>query len=77
MIVTSNLKDFPADLLEELGLHAASPDEFLLDLYDLNSDIVSKALNNQSLKTQNLSITRQEILQRLSGLAPNFVKLTF
>lgn len=77
MIVTSNLKDFPADLLEELGLHAVSPDEFLLDLYDLNSDIVSKALNNQSLKTQNPSITRQEILQRLSGLAPNFVKLTF
>ena len=34
-IVTANLSDFPAASLELLGLHAVSPDDFLLDLLDL------------------------------------------
>lgn len=35
-IVTFNLKDFPPQVLEQFGLHACSPDNFLLDLADLS-----------------------------------------
>lgn len=77
VIVTSNLKDFPNHLLGELGLHAVSPDQFLLDLWDLDKEVVSIAIDNQSLKTQNPALSRQEILRSLSGLAPTFTQINF
>lgn len=36
MIVTSNLKDFPAGELAKLNLEAKSPDDFVLDQIDID-----------------------------------------
>lgn len=38
LIVTNNLKDFPKDYLNQYGLAAKSPDDFLCDIIDLNHD---------------------------------------
>lgn len=38
VIVTTNLKDFPADVLAPYGMEAQHPDEFLMHQRDLNHD---------------------------------------
>lgn len=38
VIVTTNLKDFPADVLSSFGIEAQHPDEFLMHQRDLNHD---------------------------------------
>jgi predicted nucleic acid-binding protein len=35
-IVTSNLKDFPAEILDEYGIEAIHPDTFILNYFDLD-----------------------------------------
>src|SRR5919198_179696 len=47
LIVTFNLDDFPPEACEPLGVEAIHPDEFLLDLHDLNPDAVRAALEQQ------------------------------
>ena len=36
VIVTNNLKDFPNDYLETIGLQAVNPDKFMADMIDLS-----------------------------------------
>lgn len=72
IIVTSNLKHFPEPLLDELGLHAASPDKFLTDLLDLNERAVLTAVRKQAEKTNNPALALPEIATRLSTVAPEF-----
>ncbi len=43
-IVTWNLNDFPAAALEPWGIHAKNPDDFLLDLLDIDERPVLAAL---------------------------------
>lgn len=38
VIVTANLKDFPAEVLSSYGIEAQHPDEFLMHQRDLNHD---------------------------------------
>lgn len=45
IIVTANLKDFPAEILSPYGIEAMHPDEFIVDLLDLNASYVFKAVN--------------------------------
>ena len=40
MIITSNLKDFPANALTAYGIEAKSPDDFVLDQLDLDESVV-------------------------------------
>ncbi|MBA0039056.1 PIN domain-containing protein [Pantoea sp. BIGb0393] len=47
IIVTINLKDFPADLMTEFHIEALHPDEFIMDLFDLNQALVLQAVNAQ------------------------------
>lgn len=72
IIVTKNLKDFPDHLLNELGLHAASPDTFLSDLLDLNERVVLEAIAKQAQRTNNPALGITEIAVRLSKEAPEF-----
>lgn len=52
VIVTANLRDFPAETLAEFGIEAQHPDEFVLHLLDLAPGIVAEAARNhrESLK---------------------------
>lgn len=48
LIVTLDLDDFPPAACEPLGVEAIHPDDFLLDLHDLNPDAVRAALEQQA-----------------------------
>jgi PIN domain-containing protein len=47
VIVTYNLKHFPEAALKPFGIEAKHPDEFLIDLYHLNGEIVVHELHEQ------------------------------
>src|SRR5438046_1599800 len=44
VIVTYNLKDFPADALESYGVEAQHPDDFLVYQFDLNRAAICNAV---------------------------------
>ncbi len=48
LIVTFDLDDFPPDSCEPFGVEAIHPDDFLLDLNDLNPEAVPAALEQQA-----------------------------
>ncbi|MGM3190323.1 PIN domain-containing protein [Dickeya dadantii subsp. dieffenbachiae] len=47
IIVTFNLKDFPQPSLNNFGIEAQHPDDFMTDLLDLNQALVLSAVNKQ------------------------------
>lgn len=47
IIVTFNLKDFPAPALNSFGIEALHPDDFVMDLFDLNRALVLSAVRTQ------------------------------
>lgn len=78
VIVTFNLKDFPASALEPWGLEAQHPDEFIDYLFDLHPAAVVEAASRQraSLKNPPISVEqyldnllRQGLSQTVKGLA--------
>jgi predicted nucleic acid-binding protein len=48
LIVTFDLDDFPPEACEPVGVEATHPDDFLLDLHDLNHEAVRAALDQQA-----------------------------
>ena len=48
LIVTFDLYDFPPEACDPVGVEAIHPDEFLLDLYDLDPEGVRAALEQQA-----------------------------
>lgn len=66
IIVTANLSDFPANLLEPLGLEAQGPDEFLLNQLDLDPDVVIRVLHAQAAATHRPAITFDALVEHLS-----------
>jgi predicted nucleic acid-binding protein len=67
VIVTMNLKDFPSEVLQQYEIEALHPDEFILQLIDLASDLVMNAAetHRQSLKSPPKSI--EEFLASLEA----------
>ncbi len=65
VIVTSNLKDFPLQTLDGLGLDVQSPDEFLINQLDLDPEEVMGCLECQRLALKNPQVTMNELLSRL------------
>jgi hypothetical protein len=77
VIVTANLRDFPAGLLAPLAMEAQHPDEFVLHLLDLSPTLVVKAAQDhrQSQKNPAMSdeayhtaLERQGLTQTVSML---------
>ena len=69
VIVTMNLKDFPAEILEEYNVRAQHPDDFIMDLFDLNPSKVLTAFKedrNHYLKPPYSSNEYLDILKRQS-----------
>jgi len=61
VIVTYNLKDFPERALKPFGIEAKHPDEFLIDLYHIDGEIVIHELHEQGA-AQNKPRTINEVL---------------
>lgn len=74
LVVTDNLRDFPAGNLPA-GLIAASADEFLLDALDLHPETILDALSTVASRTGRFgpTMTAREIAGRLQAVsAPCF-----
>jgi hypothetical protein len=78
VIVTFNLKDFPAKVLEPCAIDAQHPDQFIDDLLDLDASAVVEAATKQraGLLEPKMSVDefldtllRQGLTQTVKGLA--------
>jgi hypothetical protein len=71
VIVTFNLKDFPADALIAYNLEAQHPDEFISHQFDLSPAAVVAAVRDQRLALKNPPKSPRELLDTLlsTGLA--------
>lgn len=67
IIVTHNLKDFPAGSLDPYGIEAMHPDEFLECQFGLRPDLVIKAAKTQRARLGNPPKSPEEFLARLSA----------
>jgi predicted nucleic acid-binding protein len=65
VIVTMNLKDFPADVLSEFDIEALHPDEFISDLFDLNHATALEAVRRQRIALKNPPMSTGEFLDML------------
>lgn len=73
VIVTNNIKDFPPDALEPLGLAAVTLDDFLLDQLDLGRNGTRGVITAQAADARNPPITTDELLASIArGGAPRF-----
>jgi predicted nucleic acid-binding protein len=67
VIVTANVRDFPAEVLAPLGIDAQHPDEFVLHLLDLAPGIVATAARDHRESLKNPPKTIEEYLNTLDA----------
>jgi predicted nucleic acid-binding protein len=67
VIVTSNLKDFPAATISTYDIEVQNPDEFISNLINLDRKKCLKALENQVKSLKNPPKTREEVLETLTN----------
>jgi predicted nucleic acid-binding protein len=67
VIVTCNLKDFPADALARFEIEAQHPDDFLIGLIDLAPGLVCRAVQRQRSGLRNPAKTADELLCTLES----------
>jgi predicted nucleic acid-binding protein len=65
VIVTFNLKDFPVDYLKLHDMEAQHPDEFIVNLIDLDKSKSLQALHNQVKSLKNPPLSLKDVLQTL------------
>jgi predicted nucleic acid-binding protein len=68
LIVTFNLRDFPAENLRQYNIEPLHPDEFILRFLNLNFEGVCKAAEKQRIRLKNPPKTPDEYLQTLVEL---------
>lgn len=73
-IVTMNLKDFPDEILGEFDIFTRHPDDFILDLADLEPAVVVRAAKQQRASLKNPPYSPEEFIgiirrQGLPGVA--------
>lgn len=64
-IVTANLKDFPADLLDRWGIEAQHPDEFLTHQFHLSQAVFLQAVKTVRLRLKNPPKSVEDYLDTL------------
>jgi hypothetical protein len=71
VIVTANVRDFPAEVLAPFGIDAQHPDEFIVHLLDLSPGLVLAAARRHRESLKNPAKTIEEYLEMLEreGLA--------
>lgn len=65
LIVTFNLKDFPSSALEEYGVEAIHPDDFVADLIDLDTSACIQAVREMRASLKNPPKSQDELLATL------------
>lgn len=65
-LVTFNTSDFPSESTEQFAIEVVEPDEFLLDLLDLNPQAVISELETQAAANRVSPKTLSELLQALA-----------
>jgi predicted nucleic acid-binding protein len=65
VIVTWNLKHFPADVLSAYDMHAETPDEFIMHLESLETSTVIRAAAEDRMRYKNPPVSPKEYLERL------------
>ena len=77
VIVTSNLKDFPKRVLARYDMEAQSPDDFVLDLIDLNKAAVTRVIRAQAAVLKNPPKRPSDVLDSLhhNGLVRSVARL--
>lgn len=77
LIVTFNLRDFPAAALESFAIEAVHPDAFLISLIETDAALFALAAERQRASLKNPPKTREEFLQTLEnqGLTETIGKL--
>ena len=68
LIVTQNLKDFPAEYLSEFGLTAKGADDFLIDTIDLNHKAAVRSFKRLVANKRNPPLTEHEVLDRYRNM---------
>ncbi len=71
IIVTNNLKDFPADYLASFGLTAKKTDDFLTDVIDLNPNQAVNAFRELILNKRNPDLDEFQCLNILRNRGLN------
>lgn len=72
VIVTLNVRHFPTEVLEPLGIEAVTHDQFLCNLLDLDPGAMHGCLETIAARQRNPARTAQALLQILSRQAPTF-----
>ncbi len=67
-IVTFNLKDFPADYLQNFGVKPIHPDDFAAQLISQNKTAAENAFSEQVKRLRNPPLSRDEIIENLRNL---------
>lgn len=73
VIVTSNLRHFPAPACDPHGIRVQSPDEFLCEALELGSGVVIDVLRAQAARKKRPPMSVDEMLDHLEGQVPHFV----
>lgn len=66
-IVTFNTKDFPADVADDLGIEIRHPDQFLVNIIDLDPPRALKALRVQREALKNPPMDIETFFEKLRG----------
>lgn len=77
VIVTYNLSDFPATILDQYGIEAQHPDEFIIHLIDLAPSVICEAVKRQRMSLRNPPQSVEELLAAYErqGLAQTVAEL--
>jgi hypothetical protein len=73
IIVSNNVRHYPARALLPLNVDAMSPDEFLLALFDRWPDTMRRIVARQATVLRAPPLTIDQVLDRLAVRAPRFV----
>jgi predicted nucleic acid-binding protein len=71
IIITFNLKDFPANYLNQYGMTAMHPDIFLMQLISSDQDVFLSAVENTRLRLRNPEKSLHEYLDILKNQGLN------
>lgn len=74
VIVTDNTDDFPEDCCSPYSVEVKTADEFLVDLWDLDSELMMAVLREAAASTSRPPLDVDGILDNLRSIAPTFVR---